>query len=153
MIAMTLAVSAVLMAGAADASFEAMLDRTDAAQLELQNGRGEPFKALWSHREDVTLSGGFGGAVEKGWEAVGKRLDWVATQFSNGSHTNERVAAYSSGDLGYLVQREHLRFRVPGQEADSTRDYRATMVFRREGGEWRLVHRQADSNLTKAPPR
>ena len=130
-----------------------MLARVDAAQLELQNGRGEPFKALWSRADDITLSGGFGGAVEKGWPAVSKRLDWVAGQFSNGSHENERVAAYSSGDVGYVVQRERLRFRVPATGADASREYRVTMIFRREKGEWRLVHRQADSNLEKAPPR
>jgi ketosteroid isomerase-like protein len=148
-----LALTAVTSAGAPDASFEAMLARVDAAQLELQNGRAEPFKALWSRSADVTLSGGFGGAVEKGWEAVSKRLDWVGTQFSNGRHENERVVAYSAGDLGYVIQREHLRFRPPGADADATRDYRVTMIFRREKGEWRLVHRQADSNLVPAAPR
>ena len=66
--------------------FEAMLARVDAAQLELQNGRAAAFKALWSHADDVTLSGGFGGTIEKGWEAIGRRLDWVGTQFSNGTH-------------------------------------------------------------------
>ncbi len=134
-------------------AFTGMLDRVDAAPLELQNGRAEPFKALWSRRDDVTLSGGFGGAIEKGWEAVGRRLDWVATQFSKGAHRNERVAWGASGDLGYVVQRESLTFRVPGQPADTRREYRVTMLFRREAGGWRILHRQADSNLSTAPPR
>ena len=146
-----LAVTLLLAAPAGD--FEAMLARVDAAQLELQNGRGEAFKALWSHADDVTLSGGFGGAIEKGWPAVSKRLDWVAGQFSNGSHENERVAVHAGGDVGYVVQREKLRFRVPATGAASSREYRVTMIFRREKGEWRLVHRQADSNLEKAAPR
>jgi ketosteroid isomerase-like protein len=128
------------------------LDRVDAAQLELQNGRPEAFKALWSRADDATLSGGFGGTVEKGWGEIGPRLDWVAAQFSDGAHTHERVAAQASGDLGYVVQVEHLRFRVPGQARGSARDYRVTMVFRREAAGWRIVHRQADSQMTKAPP-
>lgn len=147
----TLVLTAALAAAPGD--FEAMLARVDAAQLELQNGRAEPFKALWSHADDVTLSGGFGGAIEKGWPAVSKRLDWVGTQFSNGRNENQRVTVYSSGDVGYVIQHEHLAFRPPGSATDTTRDYRVTMIFRREKGEWRLVHRQADSNLVRTPPR
>ena len=132
--------------------FQAALVKVDAAQRELQNGRPEAFKALWSHADDVTLSGGFGGTVEKGWEQVGRRLDWVGTQFSKGTNTIERIVAKANGSIGYVVQIERLRFQVPGQAHESTRDYRVTMLFRREAEGWRIVHRQADSNMTKAAP-
>lgn len=135
--------------GSAPADFTAFLATVDAAQHELQNGRPEPFKALWSHADDVTLSGGLGGAIEKGWTAVSRRLDWVGTQFSAGTHRIDRLVANVSGDLGYVIQAEHLKYRVPGQAADSTRDYRVTMIFRREAGKWRMVHRQADSQTVK----
>jgi len=133
----------------APAGLTAFLATLDAAQLELQNGRPANFKALWSHRDDVTLSGGFGGPIEKGWDAVSRRLDWVGTQFSNGTNRIERIVSNEAGDLGYVVQAEHLRFRVPGQSSESTRDYRVTMIFRREDGQWRLIHRQADSQNVK----
>jgi len=132
--------------------FHAALVKVDAAQRELQNGRPEAFKALWSQAEDVTLSGGFGGAIEKGWEQVGRRLDWVGKQFSNGTNTIERIVAKANGDLGYVVQIERLRFQVPGQANESTRDYRVTMLFRREAAGWRIVHRQADSQMMKVAP-
>jgi ketosteroid isomerase-like protein len=73
----------------------------------------------------------------------------VATQFSKATHRNERTASSMSGDLGYVVQMEHIRYTVPGQAKESTRDYRVTMVFRKEPQGWRIVHRQADSNLVK----
>lgn len=133
--------------------FRAMLAKVDAAQLELQNGRAAAFKALWSHADDITLSGGFGGTIEKGWEQISRRLDWVGTQFSKGSNTIERLVADESGDLGYVVQIEHLRFHVPGQAQESRRDYRVTMVFRRESQGWRIVHRQADSQMVKQAPK
>ena len=131
------------------ADFTAFLAAVDAAQLELQNGRPGPFKALWSHADDVTLSGGLGGAIETGWTAVSRRLDWVGTQFSNGTNRIERLVANVSGDLGYVIQAEHLKYRAPGHTSDSTRDYRVTMIFRREAGTWRMVHRQADSQTVK----
>lgn len=85
---------------AADKEFQAALTKVDAAQLELQNGRPEAFKALWSHADDVTLSGGFGGTIEKGWDQISRRLDWVGAQFSHGTNTVERVVAHANGDLG-----------------------------------------------------
>jgi ketosteroid isomerase-like protein len=132
--------------------FMAALSAIDAAQLELQNGRPAAFKALWSHADDITLSGGFGGTIEKGWDQISRRLDWVGTQFSNGTNTIERVSAKASGDLGYVVQLEHIRFKVPGQEKESSRDYRVTMLFRREAEGWRIIHRQADSQMVKQAP-
>ena len=132
--------------------FHAMLVKVDAAQRELQNGRPEAFKALWSRADDITLSGGFGGNIEKGWEQVGRRLDWVGTQFSNGTNIFERIVAKANGDLGYVVQIERVRFHAPGQAKESTRDYRVTMLFRREAEGWRIVHRQADSQMMKVAP-
>jgi hypothetical protein len=132
-----------------DKGFSAFLETMDAAQRELQSGRGKAYKDLWSRSSDVTLSGGFGGRIERGWADVEKRLDWVAKQFSNGSNRIERLVASSDHDLGYVVQTEHLEFTVPGRNSVSTKDYRVTMVFRREHGKWKIVHRQADSNLIK----
>lgn len=140
---------AVDRASDAEKKFHAFLDAIDASQLELRNGRPEAIKALWSKRADATLAGGFGGAIEKGPDAIAKRLDWVATQYSNGTHSHERIVADMSGNFGYVVQREQIRFRVPGQEPESTRDFRVSMVFRNEPNGWRLVHRHADAQTTK----
>jgi hypothetical protein len=143
------AVRAQAASPAAANDFTTFLARVDAAQLELQNGRPAAFKALWSKADEVTLSGGFGGTIEKGWPAISSRLDWVATRFSNGTNRIERIVTHASGELGYVIQAEHLQYRVPGDASDSTREYRVTMIFRRQAGEWRIVHRQADSQLTR----
>jgi len=50
------------------------------------------------------------------------------------------------------VQIEHIRFHVPGQANESTRDYRVTMLFRHESDGWRIIHRQADSQMKKEAP-
>jgi ketosteroid isomerase-like protein len=132
------------------ADFARFLDTADAAQVVMQQGNASAYKALWSHGEDVTLSGGFGGKVEKGWANVSERLDWAASQFNKGTNTKERLAAYADGRLGYLVQLEHIKFKSPSG-ADSMRDFRVTMVFRKENGKWRIVHRHADGQTAKVP--
>ena len=136
-----------------DTEFRAMLVKLDAAQQEFHNGRPDALKAIWSHADDVTLAGGSGGAIEKGWEHVSRRLDWASSQYTKGVQTNERITVKVSGDFAYVVQLEHIRFHVPGQEREATRDYRITMVFRREAGSWRLVHRQADTQMTAVQAR
>ena len=131
--------------------FSAFVAQAEAAQVKLQRGDASEYKALWSHSDKVTLSGGFGGNIETGWVNVSKRLDWAATQFANGTNTIERVSAGDDGQIGYLVQIEHVKFKVPATGADATRDYRVTMIFRREKGKWAIIHRHADSQTTKQP--
>jgi ketosteroid isomerase-like protein len=132
--------------------FLAALTAADAAQRGLQSGNAAVYKAIWSRSDDATLIGGFGGGVEKGWERVSQRIDWVATQFTNGTNTIERLVTHSDGKLGYVVQIEHLRFQVPGQAKESTRDYRVTMLFQKEPEGWKLLHRHADSQMMKQAP-
>ena len=135
-----------------DQAFLSALDAADAAQRDLQRGNATAYKAIWSQADDTTLIGGFGGGVEKGWAKVSQRIDWVASQFSNGTNTIERLVTRASGDLGYVVQVERIRYQVLGQAKESTRDYRVTMIFRREAESWRLVHRHADSQMMKQAP-
>jgi ketosteroid isomerase-like protein len=132
--------------------FLAALAAADAAQRGLQSGNAEVYKAIWSRSDDVTLIGGFGGGVEKGWQRVSQRIDWVATQFTNGTNTIERLVTHSDGKLGYVVQIERIRFQVPGQTKESTRDYRVTMLFTKEPDGWKLLHRHADSQMMKQAP-
>ena len=132
------------------ADFARFLVSADAAQVQLQNRKSDAYKALWSNADDVTLSGGFGGKIEKGWAAVSARLDWAASQFNNGTNTIERVSASASGDLGYLVQIEHIKFKAPAGD-ETSRDFRVTMIFRKERGKWRIIHRHADGQTVKVP--
>lgn len=135
------------------ADFDETLARVEAAQVELVRGRPAAFKALWSHRDDVTLTGGLGGAIAKGWGAVSQRLDWVSTQYADGSREHEEVVRFIGRDVAYVVQREIIRFRVPDQTTQVTQELRAVMVFRFESGAWRISHRQADSQTTKQTAR
>ena len=45
-------------------------------------------------------------------------------------------------DLALTVELEHYGHRVDGEDKEMT--LRATQVYRREGGEWKIVHRHGD---------
>ncbi|HEY0662000.1 MAG TPA: nuclear transport factor 2 family protein [Lysobacter sp.] len=120
----------------------------EAAKL-FYDGKPEAVKAMWSHGDDVTLSGAAGGETARGWKNVSERLDWASSQFSRGSKAVELIQQTVSGDFAYVVQYEHILFYPPGQTRQSKRDYRVTTIFRREPEGWRVVHRHADTLLKR----
>jgi ketosteroid isomerase-like protein len=134
------------------AEFDAFFDKVTKAEAELFRGRPESLKALWSRASDVTLFGVSGGRGDHGWDQVGRRLDWTNTQYSDGTLTVERIASYVDRNLGYVVQREKVRFKVPGHSEWSILEIRATWIFRRERNGWRIIHRQADSLMKRQGP-
>src|ERR1051325_6902118 len=122
------------------------------AEEEFVKGRPAAFLALWSHSDDITLCGGFGG-VERGWVNITNRLTWVSAKYSEGTRTREEISSFVGTDFAYLVQNEVIRSRVADQTEPSTQALRATMVFRRELTGWRIVHRHADLQATTQPPK
>jgi ketosteroid isomerase-like protein len=134
------------------ADFDAFYDGVSQAQAELFRGRAEPLKALWTRASDATLFGAYGGTEEHGSDKVAQRLDWASRQYSEGSATITRLASYVEGNLGYVVQLESIRFKLPGQSNESLLELRATWIFRRERDGWRIVHRHADPQMKRQGP-
>lgn len=135
----------------ADSGWAVFIKKLEDAEEEFVQGQPAAFKALWSRADDVTLCGGFGG-VERGWQKVTGRLDWVSLRYAEGTRTREEVSRFVSDSFAYIVQTEVIHYRVPGKNERLTQALRATMVFRRELGEWRIVHRHADSQTVTKPP-
>lgn len=120
-----------------------MLPRQLDAEYALCRGDAGSRARTWSQRDPVTL---FGGAVplRRGWEAVNGTFRWLADRFSElHDYDFELVAAGASGDLAYTVGFEHKTVVVDAQPP-VTYTLRVTHVYRREDGEWRIVHRHGD---------
>lgn len=120
----------------------ATVPRLEEADTALHNGNPELRSAIWSHNDPVTL---FGALLSKsGWGEIGPTFDWLASNFSNcESFQYEVVAAGVSGDLAYIVGMEHTTASVRGAPP-APYSLRVTTILRREGGEWKVVHRHAD---------
>ena len=63
--------------------------------------------------------------------------------FRGGEADLELVQSHASGDMAVLVAIERQHGEVGGMP-DQDWSLRVTLVFRREGPGWRLVHRHAD---------
>jgi ketosteroid isomerase-like protein len=134
-----------------DSEWKVFMKKLELAEEEFVQGRPEAFKSLWSRADNVTLCGGFGG-IESGWQNVARRLEWVSLKYTDGTRTREGISSFVSADFAYIVQIEVIHFRIAEQSTQATQELRATMVFRREKGEWKIVHRHADSQTTTKPP-
>lgn len=125
-------------------SFAAAIARLHAAMADVANGDVQAIKALYSHSEEATSFYGWGG-YEKGWEAVSKRWDWAGQQFQGGSVSYQPLTRVESGDLALTTDIESYRNqKMAGMAAPTQWTNRVTHVFRRENGEWRLLHRHGN---------
>ena len=110
--------------------------------VALENGDARPRKGLWSHHDPITLFGAEASA--SGWEQVEPIFDRLAESFSQGqSCTYDVLGAGVSGDLGYVVAIERS---VAGTHGSPPQTFtlRVTTIFRREQGDWKVIHRHGD---------
>ena len=116
------------------------------AEVEaLHNGDPKPRLEMWSTKDPVTL---FGAAMSgRGWDEVSGIFRSIASRWSDCTDQRvEIVAAGVSGDLAYTVGFEHTAVSVDGVPVEPY-TLRVTHIYRREHGEWKIVHRHGD-----APP-
>ena len=91
--------------------------RITAAEIALHNGDSGPRIAMWSRAEPLTL---FGAAISgRGWGEIGPIFDTLGQQFSGCLSVN------GAEPKPYVL--------------------RVTTIFRREDGEWKVVHRHANA--------
>src|SRR3954451_3180564 len=126
---------------------EDFLSRTVArhsqATTAVRNGDATSFLEQLSTHDPVTL---FPASQPDatGWANVGHAIRRVASVYSSSDVVEfDVVAAGLSGDLAYLVGYERAASSIEGGGAEDLR-LRITQGYRREAGEWRLVHRHAD---------
>ena len=110
-------------------------------ETALHNGDIQQRVAMWSRTEPLTLYGAF--RSSRGWPEITQAFEYLREAFRDcTSYENEIIAARATDDMAYIVALEHTTATVEG----APRSYvlRATTIFCREGGEWKVVHRHAD---------
>ncbi|MCE7044191.1 hypothetical protein [Dyadobacter sp. CY312] len=120
-----------------DTSFEEFTDRLHKANQELVSGNPEPLKALWSKAEGTTVA--IHETREKEWETVSVNLGNKATMAAN-EYSFENITTQVGTDLACLLQTEHYR-----RSGEKPVDLQVTILCRKEGNEWKIVHRQAEN--------
>jgi len=100
----------------------------------------QPFLELWSHQPDASIMAAVGG-YHVGYNKVSELLLWVSTQLSFDTYKPEILTALADGDLATSVELEHFTKDAGAKQMT----LRTTHVYRRESGDWKLLHRHAEA--------
>src|SRR5215211_5477371 len=119
-----------------------LIEHYQLATAEFVKGNPEPYKALFSHREDVTLANPFFPPVH-GWEQVAETLERTASLLRDGEFVgSEIISKCVTAELAYVVSlvRETAPIAL-----------RTTMILSPEGGVWKVVHLHEDPITSPQP--
>src|SRR5829696_5185009 len=128
-----------------------LIDQYQLATAELVKGNPEPYKAVFSHREDVTLANPFFRPV-RGWEQVAETLELTASLLRAGEFVgSELISKYVTAELAYIVSLVRERAKVGRSVYTAPIALRTTMILRPEDGEWKVVHLHEDPITSPQP--
>lgn len=132
--------------------FGEFMRRRQAAAEAYVSGDAIPLATIAARGLPATFFGPRGGA-KRGAAEVSATFERDAQHFAKGGETRfEILHMAASGDVGYWVGFQHASARMRGRTEVVPMKLRVTEVFRREGGEWRLVHRHADMLASEPEP-
>jgi ketosteroid isomerase-like protein len=128
-----------------------VLEQYQLATAEFVKGNPEPYKKMFSHREDVTLANPFFPPV-RGWEQVAETLERTASRLRDGEFVgSETVSKCVTAELAYVVSLVREKAKVGGSEDVTPIALRTTMILRPEEGTWKVVHLHGDPITTDQP--
>ena len=128
-----------------------VIEQDHRALNALVRGDPEPKKKMFSHGEDVSLANPLGPPV-RGWGNVEPTLERAVSQVREGEPIRfERISEYATADLAYVLEIERTRAKLGGSEEIAPFSLRATTVWRREDGAWKIAHRHADPITAPRP--
>ena len=112
------------------------------AELALHNGDAAPRRDLWSRNEPVSVLGAWRNA--HGQQELEELFTSLSASLSNCTSFAFEIQAYDViGDMAYTAGLERTSASVNGEPRTYT--LRATQIYRREDGEWRVAHRHGDT--------
>jgi ketosteroid isomerase-like protein len=128
----------------ANPALDDLLGRVQDATRALIKGDVRGYFALVDEATDYTLMPPTGGPTRHGSDFSPEKIEMLEEFFAgSGDGDFELEQSYAGGDLAVLVGVERQYGTVAGIEQDWS--LRVTLVFRRAGSGWRLVHRHADA--------
>jgi len=104
----------------------------------------DTYARVLPHADDFTLMPPFGGPTRRGFVLDDETREATRSTFRGGQVEVEVDASYVTDDLAVLAVVERQRGLV-WELAEQDWSLRVTLVFRRDGGQWWLVHRHADA--------
>jgi ketosteroid isomerase-like protein len=124
--------------------FDDFMEQRAAAASAHVSGDASPLTRLLAADLPATLFGPHGGAVQGATEVSARHVADALGFHSQGTSRLEVLQVGASGEIAYWVGLQHATVQYGTMTQPAPMDLRVTEIFRRENGEWRLVHRHAD---------
>ncbi len=133
-----------------DEDLPELIRRTEQAADAWVRGDMNRYLDLVHHAAGFTLMPPNGGPASRHEDRRTEFSGWT-TPFADGEARLEHVETHAWGDTVVLamIERQHGRI---GEQPDQNLSARVTHVYRRDGSDWKLVHRHADPLVTMLPP-
>ena len=124
-----------------------LLQQSHEGNAALLRGDVERYRTLIPIARDFTLMSPFGGQPTHASQMTEDRWQSVGRFFRDGKLEQDLVHAYATPGMVVLavIERAHV---AVGDLAAQDWALRVTLVYRRDGDQWRLVHRHADPLAT-----
>ncbi len=132
--------------------FEPFLTQREDAARAYVCGDPAPLGRLAARVHPATFFPPRGGHRE-GTSDVAATYAGDAAQFRPEGETHFDILAHAAGDsVAYWTGFQRAKVQMQGSSEPVEMNLRVTEVFRREGGNWKMVHRHADPLTTENPP-
>ena len=133
-----------------DADVAELIARMDDAADAYIRGDHPRYFSLFDHPDDYMLMPPYGGQTRRGFGLTAEQIEEGSRFFESGEGRLDVERWYASGDLVVLcaIERQHG---VVGGRPDQDWSLRVTIVFRRDGDRWQIVHRHADPLVREIP--
>ena len=109
----------------------------------MANGDSGLIADAWSHDPEVTAMHPVDGR-EMGWEAVKASFEQFAQVAADGNIDLKDQIIRVVGDVAYELGVEQGKCKLGGHPV--AYKHRVTNIYRREGGEWRMIHHHSDTS-------
>ena len=129
--------------------FKQFMKRREQAAGAYVGGDAAPLGRMSARHSPATFFAPMGGYVQ-GADTVLSRYERDAESFERGSESHFEILHMAASDgLAYWTGFQRASARMRGQSEPIPFNLRITELFRRDDGEWKLIHRHADTLISE----
>jgi ketosteroid isomerase-like protein len=125
-----------------EATLQSFIESCHEALTRQSQGDPDPLLGLWSRADDISIMAAVNG-YQVGFEKVSDILRWASQSQHFDGWSAENLVTVEGTDMGCSIELEH--YVLATDDGDGGMTLRATQVYRREAGGWRIIHRHGDA--------
>lgn len=127
------------------ADFEEFMKRREKAAKAYVSGDAEPLAEISANASPATFFSPKGGYRQGSEEVLSTYKNNDVAAFEKGSESNFEILQMAANDgIAYWIGFQRAKVQMKGQAEPVPFNLRLTEIFRREGNDWKMVHRHAD---------